>query len=138
MSNLTIGRLAREAGVGVETVRYYERRGLIPDPPRRRSGYREFPLETVGRLRFIRRAKQLGFSLREIEELLALSTEPRGGCREVREQIAAKLEDVASRIRDLRRMSSALEELHMLCDSSDPLGDCPILDLLQTEPDGAD
>ena len=76
MRGLTIGRVARQAGVGVETVRFYERRGLIDEPPRRQSGYRQFPEETVRRIRFIKRAQELGFSLREIKELLALLDVP--------------------------------------------------------------
>lgn len=130
MSGLTIGKLARAAGVAVETVRFYERKGLIADPPRRSSGYREYSEEVVRRLRFIRRAKELGFSLREIEELLALRTGP-ATCGEVREQISAKLADIKERVRDLNRMGSALEELHTLCESTDPLGDCPILELIE-------
>ena len=131
MSGLTIGRLAHAAGVAVETVRFYERRGLIADPPRRSSGYREYPQDTLRRLRFIRGAKELGFSLREIEELLALRRESAASCPEVRAQIAGKLGDVRERIRGLRRIARALKELDALCESTDPLGDCPILDLLE-------
>ncbi len=130
MSGLTIGKLARAAGVPVETVRFYERKGLIADPPRRSSGYREYSEDVVRRLRFIRRAKELGFSLREIEELLALRTGP-ATCGEVREQISAKLADINERVRDLNRMGSALAELHTLCESTDPLGDCPILESIE-------
>ena len=130
MSALTIGELAQRAGVAVQTVRFYERRGLIAEPPRKASGYRQYPLEAVRRLRFIRRAKELGFSLREIEELLALRMDPAASCGTVRAQIVAKLEDVQERVRDLRRMEGALEELRKLCESTDPTGDCPFLDLL--------
>lgn len=73
---LTIGRLAQEAGINLETVRYYERRGLLPKPPRTASGYRMFPPEAARRLRFIKLAQDLGFSLREVRELLALRTSP--------------------------------------------------------------
>ncbi len=136
MSGLTIGKLAQEGGVAVETVRFYERRGLIADPPRKPSGYRQYPLDTVRRVRFIRRAKKLGFSLREIEELLALRMEPAAPCGKVRAQIVGKLEDIRDRVRDLRRMERALVELHAQCESTDPLGDCPILDLLEETADG--
>ncbi len=119
----------------VGTVRFYERRGLIAAPPRRASGYRAYPAETVRRLRFIRRAKELGFSLREIQELLTLRTEPTTACEEVREQVADKLRDLRERIHDLRRMAGALEELHALCESADPIGDCPLLDLLEEAAD---
>ena len=136
MSGLTIGKLAEEAGVAVQTVRFYERRGLIADPPRRPSGYREYPVATIRRLSFIRRAKELGFSLREIEELLALRMEPTASCGEVRKEIRDKLDDVRERIRDLKRMESALDELYAQCESTDPLGDCPMLDLLEKTADG--
>jgi len=135
MSGLTIGKLAQEAGIAVQTVRFYERRGLIADPPRKASGYRQYPTDTLRRLRFIRRAKELGFSLREIEELLALRMEPTTPCAAVRQQIGGKLQDVRERIRDLQRMGQALEELHTLCETTDPLGDCPILDLLEQSAD---
>ena len=134
MSGLSIGQLAEEAEVAIETIRFYERRGLIADPPRRpSSGYREYPQETVRRLRFIRRAKELGFSLREIEELLALRAGTAEQCGRVREQIVGKLGDIEQRTRDLERMARALKELYVLCESTDPQGECPILDLLDEE-----
>lgn len=80
MEGLTIGRLAREAGVNSETIRFYERRGLIPKPPRPATGYRRYPPETVRRVRFIRHAKELGFSLKEILELLSLRLDPETTC----------------------------------------------------------
>ncbi len=135
MPGLTIGQLAQRARVPVGTVRFYERRGLIAAPPRSGSGYRAYPAETVRRLRFIRRAKELGFSLREILELLTLRMDPTTTCEEVRDQIADKLRDMHERIDDLRRMAGALEELHALCESADPVGDCPILDLLEEAAD---
>ncbi len=131
MLSMTIGELARQARVSVGTVRFYERRGLIAAPPRRASGYRAYPAETVRRLRFIRRAKKLGFSLREIQELLALRSEPTGACEEVQEQAAAKLQDIHERIQDLSRMANALKELHALCGSANSMGGCPLLDLLE-------
>ncbi|MDP6106829.1 MAG: heavy metal-responsive transcriptional regulator [Candidatus Brocadiia bacterium] len=91
MGNLTIGKVARQSGVGVETVRFYEREGLIEQPPRRPSGYRQYPQEAVLRLCFIRRAKQLGFSLREIKELLALRVGGSTSCSEVRQRAEAKI-----------------------------------------------
>ena len=130
MAGFTIGQVAKEAGVGIETIRFYERRGLVPDPPRRPSGYRQYPEATVHRLRFIRRAKELGFSLGEIRELLTLRAESREACAKVRGQIDGKLRDLDERLRDLRRMRRALEELHALCDSTGSTGPCPFLDLL--------
>lgn len=132
MSGLTIGELAQRAEMSVETIRYYERRGLIAEPPRRASGYRQYPPEAQRRLRFIRRAKELGFSLREVAELLSLRTSSQP-CGEIREQIAAKVADLDHRIRDLRRMRGALEELSRLCEDTSPKDDCPFLDLLEEE-----
>jgi MerR family transcriptional regulator, copper efflux regulator len=136
MAGLRIGELARAADVGIETLRFYERRGLIDDPPRLPSGYRQYPEQAVRRVRFIRRAKELGFSLHEIEELLALRSGSRHACGEVKEQIVAKLTDVEHRVRDLQRMRQALEELVVVCEAAGPAGDCPILDLLEERPDG--
>jgi MerR family copper efflux transcriptional regulator len=98
----TIGQLARRAGVGVETVRFYERQGLLAPPPRGTSGYRQYPQDAVARLHFIRRAKALGFSLREIRELLSLQVDPTGSSGEVQARAHAKLADIDGTIRTLR------------------------------------
>jgi MerR family copper efflux transcriptional regulator len=132
MTGLTIGQLAQRAGMAVGTIRYYERQGLIAEPPRRASGYRQYPVEAQRRLRFIRRAKKLGFSLREIAELLSLRTSSQP-CGEIREQIAGKISDLDLRVRELRRMKRALEELSRLCEESSPTDECPFLDLLEEE-----
>src|SRR5437870_12762034 len=97
MQALTIGYLAKESGVNLETVRYYERRGLLPKPPRSASGYRLFPAEAARRLRFIRRAQELGFSLREFRELLALSDSPRAKNTEFRARSEVKIEDIEAK-----------------------------------------
>jgi len=131
MAGLTIGQVARQAGLGVETVRFYERRGLIEEPPRRRSGYRAYPAEAVRRLRFIRRAKELGFSLAEVGELLSLRAASRAQCARVRTQVEAKMADIEERISDLARMQHALGELLELCRREPPTSECPILDLLE-------
>src|SRR5512135_2615425 len=102
MSGLTIGELAKSAEVPIDTVRYYERNGLIPEPPRRESGYRQYPADTVRRLRFIRRAKALGFTLEEIAELLALSG--RRDVAAVKRSAQHKLDDVDRRIEELQRI----------------------------------
>src|SRR5438445_10622353 len=93
MGPLTIGQLARRAGVGIETVRFYERQGLLEEPARKESGYRQYQEDVVARLRFIKRAKELGFSLREIMELLSLRVDPTTRCAEVRSKAAAKISD---------------------------------------------
>ena len=86
METLTIGKVAKQADIGIETIRFYEREGLIEDPPRRASGYRQYPSDTVDRVRFIKRAKELGFSLKEIKELLYLSVDPGTTCTQVQQR----------------------------------------------------
>lgn len=127
---LRIGELAAATDVGVETIRYYERRGLLASPPRDPSGYRRYPSSALERVRFIRRAKELGFSLREIVELLELSTRESDQCADVRRQIDAKVADLDQRIADLKRVASALRLLRDECDAEDPAGECPMLDAL--------
>jgi MerR family copper efflux transcriptional regulator len=133
MKPLTIGQVAQKAGVGVETVRFYERQGLLEEPARKESGYRQYPEDVVARLRFIKRAKELGFSLKEIKELLALRVDPATTCREVKKQAQAKIADVAGKIRSLLRMKEALVELTRACRGRGPTSECPILDALEKE-----
>src|SRR5262249_51950104 len=111
MKPLSIGQVARQAGVGVETVRFYERQGLLQEPARKDSGYRQYPEDAVARLRFIRRAKELGFSLKEIKELLALRVDPSTTCAEVKKQAEAKIGDIEEKLRTLQRMKKALVKL---------------------------
>lgn len=127
--SLKTGELARSAGVGVETVRFYEREGLLPEPPRRPSGYRMYPPGAVSRLRFIRRARELGFSLREIDQLLTTSGASGPRCERVQEQLATKIADVEGRIADLRRVRDALLALADDCEGHDESG-CPFLEAL--------
>ena len=129
---LKTGELAREAGVNVETIRFYERKGLLPEPPRRSSGYREYPIAAVRRIRFIQRAKGLGFTLREIKGLLELRVDPDTTCNEVRERATEKIADVKRKIADLRKIEKALCKLTDSCSGSGPKGDCPILVHLET------
>jgi MerR family transcriptional regulator, copper efflux regulator len=131
MEPMTIGYVARRAGVGVETLRFYEREGLIDEPPRRDSGYRAYPAEVIDRVRFIRRAKELGFSLREIKELLALRIAPGATCPQVKRRAEAKIGDIEEKIRSLQQMKRALEKLVGACAGKRPLRECPILDALQ-------
>ena len=133
MESLRIGQLAHRAGVGVETIRFYEREGLIAEPPRRPSGYRDYPPETVTRVVFIRRAKQLGFSLKEIGELLALRVDPVGSCAHVKMIAEDKVTDIEARIRALQRMRKTLRRLVTACDAREATSDCPILDSLDKE-----
>ena len=133
MEDLTIGKLARRAQVNVETVRYYERRGLIARPPRPRSGYRRYAEETVGRIRFVKRAQDLGFSLGEVAELLALRVDPETTCADVRSQAEAKIADIEDKLRELSRMKRALKQLAASCTGQGPVGECPILEALEGE-----
>ena len=131
--SLTIGRLAREAGINLETVRYYERRGLLPKPPRSASGYRLFPADAAPRLRFIRRAQELGFSLMEIRELLALRVSPRTTSAEIRKRTEAKIADIDHKIKSLESMRKSLRKLTNSCAGCGPISECPILESLAGE-----
>ena len=132
-SQLTIGRTARLAKVGIPTIRFYERAGLLPKPTRSASNYRIYPDETVTRIRFIRRAQQLGFTLKEVKELLGLRASSRTTCAEVRSRAHAKITDIESRIRSLRRMSRGLAKLAEECDVHSDGVDCPLLKELESE-----
>jgi len=134
---LTIGKVAKAVGIGIETVRFYERQGLIADPPRTTSGYRQYPAETVERLRFIRRAKDLGFTLNEIGELLGLRIQGGQSCDAVRSLASEKLTDIEDRIADLERMATVLRSLVSSCDDGRESDACPILDALAEDTDAA-
>jgi MerR family copper efflux transcriptional regulator len=130
VSEFTIGQLAREAGVGVETIRFYEREKLLKKPARSPSGYRRFGEDAVARLVFIRRAKDLGFSLAEIRELLALRADPKKDCSAVNRRAQTKIVEIEERIRDLQRMKRALLNLSTACANGTTVDDCVILDSL--------
>ena len=130
MSALTIGQVARRAGVGIETIRFYERAGLIADPPRRASGYRAYPPEVVARIDFIRRAKELGFTLKEVGELLELKVHPRRSCATVKKNAEAKIADIDQKVSLLRKMRRSLLALTKACDARTPTDECPILESL--------
>lgn len=133
MNGLTIGKVARSAGLAIDTVRYYEREGLIEKPARSPAGYRHYRPEVTARLRFIRQAKELGFSLSEIRELLALKVTPGKSCADVRARAEAKIANVAQRIAQLNRMKRALAKLATACSGRGPTSECPILDALESE-----
>lgn len=134
---MTIGEIAARAGVATATVRYYERRGLLAKAPRTRAGYRQYGSETAERLRFIKRAQDLGFTLEEILELLSLRVEDPETCPAVAAAARAKIAQVERMIRDLTRMREVLEGLTESCRSHSPTGACPILDTLRHEPANA-
>ncbi len=136
MKNLTIGQLAKEAQVNVETVRYYERRGLLPEPPRRESGYRLYSPSDIVRLQFIKRAQELGFSLKEILELFALRVHPQTTCGDVKRRAEAKIADIEEKIHALQEIKAALTKLVSLCSGSGPTSECPILEALNASNEG--
>ena len=136
MEALTIGQVAKRAGVGVETLRFYEREGLIAEPKRRpSSGYRQYPPEAVRRVRFIRHAKDLGFTLKEIQELLDLRVDPDSTCSDVRRRARDKVADIEERIASLGQMRAALDRLARKCRGRGPTTECPILEELDREED---
>lgn len=130
MNGLTIGRLAKQVGIGIETVRFYERQGLIDEPPRTDSNYRIYPEEEVKRLQFIKRAKDLGFTLKEIKELIELQHDPDASKADFKKRTKDKIENIKMRIRDLTRVQAALEHLTGSCSGHGPLSGCPILEAL--------
>jgi MerR family mercuric resistance operon transcriptional regulator len=125
---MTIGRLAKAAGVHVETIRYYQRRGLLPQQKRPAAGVRRYGEQAAARLRFIKRAQDIGFTLDEIAELLRLER----GCRDARNLAAAKLIAVERRLADLRRIRRTLSQLIGRCEQGGVQG-CPIIDSLENE-----
>ena len=132
---LTIGGLAKRGSVNPQTIRYYERRGLIPDSRRSAAGYRLYGIDAVKRLKFIRLAQQLGFSLSEIEELLSLRMRPGTSCVEVREKARGKVASVDAKIAELERIREALEKLVEACREKGPTSVCPLLDALDGDGD---
>lgn len=127
---MTIGELAAAADVNVQTVRYYERRGILAEPRRTDSGYRQYAAETAERLRFIKRAQQLGFSLEEIQELLELRVDDPSVCAAVEATTRRKITDVEQKIRELERLNRVLQRLAASCRARTPTAECPILEAL--------
>ena len=124
---MKIGELAQRARVGIDTVRYYERQGLLPRAHRLPSGYRVYDEDEVRRLRFVRRAKALGFTLPEIRELLALSDHRQDDMAGMKAAATEKLADVRTKLAELDRMRAALESLIASCPGHGALAQCPIL-----------
>ncbi len=132
---LTIGQVAEAADVNVQTIRYYERRGLFPTPRRTPTGYRQYTDDAVARLRFIKHAQDLGFSLQEIQELLGLRVRHGAACDAVEKRTRQRIQVVQQRIRDLQRMKRTLERLAAACADRRPTDDCPILEVLEHDDD---
>lgn len=130
MEALSIGQLAAQAGVHIETIRYYERRRLLSKPPRTASGYRLFDGEAVRRLRFIKEAQALGFSLQDVSELLNLRVYQRRSCEQVRVRAEATLTGIRSKIAKLRAMERTLSRFVSACSGRRPMSECRILEAL--------
>ena len=131
MANLmNIGNVAKRAGVSVETIRFYERKGLVEAPPRKDSGYRQFADSDIKRLLFIQQAKTLGFSLMEIKELLSIKDDPDTSSREVKSLALTKLNSIEEKIKMLQRMKKTLKSLVDSCPGEGPKRHCPILEAL--------
>lgn len=130
---MKIGELAQRSGVGIDTVRYYEREGLLPRAQRLASGYRVYADDDVLRLRFVRRAKALGFTLPEIRELLALSGHREHDMAGMKSAALAKLADVEARLAELARIRDGLQRLVASCPGHGALAQCPILHALAEE-----
>src|SRR6266581_2753898 len=130
MSTISIGQVARQAGVGVETIRFYEREGLLEEPARGVSGYRQYTEQVVNRIHFIKRAQRLGFSLKEITDLLLLRVDAETSCEEVKQRTEAKIAEVERKVVELQRMRQALLQVASLCTGQGPTSRCPMLDAL--------
>lgn len=126
MSALKIGEVADRADVGIETIRYYERQGLLEPPRRRASGYRQYDESVVSRLKFIRRAKTLGFTLAEIRDLLGLWVGGETRCEQIRARAGQKIADIEERIQLLQKMKRSLNQIVRRCESQDSPAACPL------------
>ena len=126
----SIGQIAKQSGVSVETIRYYEKEGLLEKPERKDSGYRQYNGDAIDRLFFIQQAKELGFSLKEIGELLSIKSDVNTVCSDVKHLAEDKLSDIQSKIKMLRRMEKSLKKLVEACPGKAPISACPILDSL--------
>lgn len=134
MGTLKIGEVAERADLGIETIRYYERQGLLEPPRRRSSGYRQYDESVVSRLKFIRRAKTLGFTLAEIRDLLGLWVAGETRCEQIRARAGQKIADIEERIRLLQKMKRSLNQIIRRCESQDSPAACPLWEGLLSPP----
>ena len=132
MDFISIGQVAKKTGFGIETIRFYERKGLIAEPPRKESGYRQYDNDTVKRLMFIKQAKTLGFSLAEIDELFALEIKPGVTSKEVKKLAQNKLEDIEVKLNMLKQIQRTLKKLITECDGQSSFNQCPIINAIKT------
>ena len=130
MTGMTIGKVASRTGVGIETIRFYERKGLINEPPRRDSGYRLYDTDVIDRLSFIQQAKSLGFTLEEISQLLSISLKSGEPLPAVKKIARKRLQDIEEKLKLLRSMKPTLKKLVDACPGKGTIDDCPILETL--------
>lgn len=133
MQSLSIGQVARKADVNIQTIRYYERVGLIPKAHRRESGYRQFSTDDILRIQFIKHAQAAGFLLKEIKELLVLRVDSQTTCDDVRELTESKIAEINEKIQNMQKMKQTLESLTAACSGIGPTGECPILEAFESE-----
>ena len=133
MQALKVGEVAKRAAVNLQTIHFYEREGLLPKPPRTASNYRMYSEDAVRRVRFVKRAQELGFALKDIKELLSLRASPGTRCADVRQRALAKLRDIDEKIATLQGMRRALTKLTGECAGRRPITACPILEALDSE-----
>ncbi|GJM25619.1 MAG: heavy metal-dependent transcription regulator 2 [Phycisphaerae bacterium] len=124
---MKIGELSKQSGAGIETIRFYERKGLLADPVRSPTGYRQYEASVVARLQFIRRAKELGFTLAEIKEILALWFDANTRCEHVRQRAEQKIADIEEKVQSLHKMKRSLKKVISECESQDSVDDCPLM-----------
>ena len=127
MKAMKIGEVAKRSGIGIETIRFYEREGLLQEPERRPSGYRQYDESTVKRLEYIRQAKELGFTLAEIRELLELSFTAHEACQHIWQRAEAKITDIGNKIRSLQKMRRSLRIIVKRCKTKDSPHECPLI-----------
>ena len=128
METFTIGQLAKRTNVNLETIRFYERKGLLPEPPRNESGHRQYSIKDLRRTAFIKRTQSIGFSLQEIFDLLSFKVGTGKTCGDVKKRVKAKLIDIEEKIKTLQRMREVLLRLEADCPGKGSLNDCPILE----------
>ncbi len=130
MDKITSGKLAKLANVNIESIRFYERKGLMPKPMRSDSGYRLYSEDDVHRIKFIKKAQGLGFTLREIKDLLNLRIDDNTSCEDVQEIIVQKMNEIEIKIKEMKKINKTLKEMQNLCSTNKLERDCPFLDLL--------
>ncbi len=129
---LSIGQVAKSTGLSVDAVRFYERKQLINEPPRSKSGYRQYSFDAIRKIIFIKRAQECGFTLNEIKDLLNLRESDDACCADIKARVQEKISSIRMKISELEKFQEVLEELNNICSGKGPINDCPILDALNT------